>query len=391
MGTKYATVALSGYNSSPPPDDGTQTASNLVTWAGQKSKLTDPIKTQVAAIDAALVLALNTSSRAVTATDSVLASDHLKTLQCSGTFTESLLDASTAGAGFQVYIKNVGTGVITVDRTTATDTIDAVSSAVTLYTLESALFVVNAAANGYNRLVGGSTPDTSPIVHGATDKTKRVRIEVDGLTAGQTRTITMPDEDVTLAAATTSARGTVQLATTAEVQTGTDAAKAVTVAALQNGKAVNGTPQLTTSGTAFDFTIPSWAKQVTLTLTDVSLSGTDNLLVQLGDAGGIENTNYVGCAISANNTSILGTTSLSSGFIIGAGGGGASISGAVTLNLHNPATFTWAATGVCGNSAGSVVTWFGGYKATSQAMTTVRLTRTGTDTFDAGGVNVLYT
>lgn len=233
--------------------------------------------------------------------------------------------------------------------------------------------------------------DTHPVVQGSADSTKKVRIEADGLTAGQTRTITMPDEDVTLAAATTSARGTVQLATTAEVQTGTDAAKAVTVAALQNGKAVNGTPQLTTSGTAFDFTIPSWAKQVTLTLTDVSLSGTDNLLVQLGDAGGIENTNYVGCAISANNTSILGTTSLSSGFIIGAGGGGASISGAVTLNLHNPATFTWAATGVCGNSAGSVVTWFGGYKATSQAMTTVRLTRTGTDTFDAGGVNVLYT
>lgn len=200
MGTKYSTQPIAGYNSSPPPDDGTQVASNLVTWAGTKTKLADPIKTQVAAIDAALVLALNTSSRAVTSTDAVLATDHLKTLECSGTFTETLLDAATAGAGFQVFIKNVGTGVITVDRATATNTVDSVSSVVTLFTLESSLFVVNAAANGYLRLVGGSTPDTSPVVHGATDKTKRLRFEVDGLTSGSTSVLTVPDQSFTVGA-----------------------------------------------------------------------------------------------------------------------------------------------------------------------------------------------
>lgn len=202
MGTKYSTQTITGYNTSPPPDDGTQVASNLVTWAGQKTKLADPIKTLVESINTALVADLNYSSRAVTSTDAVLATDHKKTLQCSGTFTETLLDAATAGAGFHVWIKNNGTGIITVDRATATDTVDSVSSVVTLFTLESSLFVVNAAANGYLRLVGGSTPDTSPIVHGATDKTKRIRVEADGLTTNTTRVWTARDADFDIGAAT---------------------------------------------------------------------------------------------------------------------------------------------------------------------------------------------
>lgn len=41
----YTEVTVSGYNASPPPDDGTAVAANEVTWAGIKSKLADPIKT----------------------------------------------------------------------------------------------------------------------------------------------------------------------------------------------------------------------------------------------------------------------------------------------------------------------------------------------------------
>lgn len=40
----YSEVTISGYNASPPPDDGTQVAANEVTWAGIKTKLSDPIK-----------------------------------------------------------------------------------------------------------------------------------------------------------------------------------------------------------------------------------------------------------------------------------------------------------------------------------------------------------
>ena len=45
--------------------------------------------------------------------------------------------------------------------------------------------------------------DTTPIVKGSVDGTKLVRFEVDGLTTGNTRVITVPDKDLTLAGAWT--------------------------------------------------------------------------------------------------------------------------------------------------------------------------------------------
>ena len=39
----YTAVAISGYNSAPPPDDGSQSASNKLEWAKHKTKLTDPL------------------------------------------------------------------------------------------------------------------------------------------------------------------------------------------------------------------------------------------------------------------------------------------------------------------------------------------------------------
>lgn len=41
----YVSVSAINYNASPPPDDGSQVAANLVTWADIKSKLADVIKT----------------------------------------------------------------------------------------------------------------------------------------------------------------------------------------------------------------------------------------------------------------------------------------------------------------------------------------------------------
>lgn len=51
----YTPQTVSNYNSSPPADNGSQVASNLVTWAGVKTKLTDPLNTLAAAINSALV------------------------------------------------------------------------------------------------------------------------------------------------------------------------------------------------------------------------------------------------------------------------------------------------------------------------------------------------
>lgn len=149
MGAKYSTVTLASYNASPPPDDGTQAASNLVTWAGIKTKIGDPLKTQIAAVDTALVAALNTSCRAISSNDNVLAADHWKTLEVSNGAVITLLDAATAAAGFTTKIVNVGTSVVRITRTTSADFVNGVAIDLNLSPGDSVTLTVNAAANGY--------------------------------------------------------------------------------------------------------------------------------------------------------------------------------------------------------------------------------------------------
>ncbi len=46
----FTTVTVTSYNASPPPDDGSQTAANEVTWSGIKTKLSDPLNTAIASL-----------------------------------------------------------------------------------------------------------------------------------------------------------------------------------------------------------------------------------------------------------------------------------------------------------------------------------------------------
>src|SRR6185437_4691259 len=45
MGNPFTSATVASYNSNPPPDDGSQIASNIVAWATSKTKLSDTIKT----------------------------------------------------------------------------------------------------------------------------------------------------------------------------------------------------------------------------------------------------------------------------------------------------------------------------------------------------------
>lgn len=47
----YTSVSISGYNSSPPPDDGTTGSNNTVEWDKHKTKLADPVKTLAESMD----------------------------------------------------------------------------------------------------------------------------------------------------------------------------------------------------------------------------------------------------------------------------------------------------------------------------------------------------
>lgn len=149
----------------------------------------------------------------------------------------------------------------------------------------------------------------------------------------------------------------------------------------------SGTAVASTSGTSIDFTsIPSWVKRITVMFNGVSLSGTANPYIQLGDSGGIETSGYT----SGSFSSALGTTGFSSAFAINSATAAYLIFGTMTISLLDSATNLWVATGTFGSGSG--IAWFiGGAKSTSATLDRVRITTSnGTDTFDAGSVNILY-
>lgn len=54
MSCSYTPVSITGYNASPPPDDGTEVSGNVIKWSNHKDKLGDPLKTAIEAIDSNL-------------------------------------------------------------------------------------------------------------------------------------------------------------------------------------------------------------------------------------------------------------------------------------------------------------------------------------------------
>jgi hypothetical protein len=158
------------------------------------------------------------------------------------------------------------------------------------------------------------------------------------------------------------------------------------------GRMVLGTSQNTTSGTSIDFTsIPSWVKKITLMFNGVSTAGagTNIVQVQLGTSGGVEVTGYSGRSAYVNSGA-GGDNPMSAGFsLYGSGGAANTNNGAITIYLMG--SNTWACSGNVSGSSSSVTCFISGVKALSGVLDRLRLTTaSGTDTFDAGSVNILY-
>ena len=150
----------------------------------------------------------------------------------------------------------------------------------------------------------------------------------------------------------------------------------------------SGTAVASTSGTSIDFTsIPSWVKRVTVMFNGVSTNGTSSLLIQLGDAGGIETTGYVSNCFRFYTS---GTTQASTaGFIVwNTAAVGDIARGLVTIDLLDTSN-TWVSSGLLADVSNANMS--SGSKATSATLDRIRITTTnGTDTFDAGSINILY-
>ena len=140
------------------------------------------------------------------------------------------------------------------------------------------------------------------------------------------------------------------------------------------------------TSTSVDFTgVPSGVKRITVMFSGVSTSGTSNIQVQLGDSGGIETTGYSG-SVGTRGGEVFN----SAGFQVTRSQTAATTgSGLITLCLLGSNTF--ACSGTWSAAATDAPTLFAGAKTLSDTLTQVRITTVnGTDTFDAGTINILY-
>jgi hypothetical protein len=155
-------------------------------------------------------------------------------------------------------------------------------------------------------------------------------------------------------------------------------------------KIVQGASVATTSGTAFDFTsIPSWVKRITVMFNGVSTNGSSIVQIQIG-SGSFTTTGYLGTGFIAADASTPAVVNMSSGFLT-SGFGAATYVRQGGITLANFSGNTWVAFGVVGQSESTRINMTGGSLALSGTLDRVRLTTVnGTDTFDAGSVNILY-
>ena len=155
---------------------------------------------------------------------------------------------------------------------------------------------------------------------------------------------------------------------------------------------VSGTAVASTSGTSIDFTgIPSTAKRITVMFNGVSTAGAGSniVLVQLGDSGGVETTGYTGRSAYVNGGA-GGDQANSTGFqLYGSGGAANTNNGSMIISLLG--SNTWVMQGVISGSTTSVCCFVSGAKALSDTLDRVRITTVnGTDTFDAGTINIMW-
>ena len=146
------------------------------------------------------------------------------------------------------------------------------------------------------------------------------------------------------------------------------------------------------TGTSIDFTgIPSWVKRITVMFDGVSTNGSSTVQVQLGTGVGptFTTSGYLGSSGAMQTASTL-TELNGTGFKVDANHNSAAVLHGAAL-LAKITGNTWTLLSILGESNGPRMNHAGGSIALAAGLTAIRITTVnGTDTFDAGSVNILY-
>jgi hypothetical protein len=146
---------------------------------------------------------------------------------------------------------------------------------------------------------------------------------------------------------------------------------------------------LSASGsTSVDFTsMPSWINIITVTFRNISTNSNSNLLVQLGTSSGVTTSGYVSTSIDFDGSGSV-TTSSTSGFVMKVNPSSNIING--TMTIAYTGSNAWVNNHTASNST-TIMQVGGGTIALGGTLDRVRITTvSGSDTFNAGTLNVLY-
>jgi hypothetical protein len=155
------------------------------------------------------------------------------------------------------------------------------------------------------------------------------------------------------------------------------------------GVITSGTAVASTSGTSIDFTsIPSWVKRITVLFNGVSLNGSANIFIQLGTSGGVVSTGYTSTSITLNDASGSAGSSSTSAFLVFDGTASYVFQGSCVINLVSSNSYVSSHSYLI-NTTNIVIG--SGSISLGGTLDRVRITTSnGTDTFDAGSINILY-
>ena len=134
MGNAYTSVSVTSYNSNPPADDGSQVAANRVQWSTHITKIGNPLKTAIEAINTnantAFTKMFGHAGVTATATNyTVTAADQGKLVKVTASATITTPDATVVGSPFSFGVLNLHSGNITLDGS-GSQTVDGVASIV---------------------------------------------------------------------------------------------------------------------------------------------------------------------------------------------------------------------------------------------------------------------
>jgi hypothetical protein len=275
------------------------------------------------------------------------------------------------------YVKTTGVLIITVPTGG-----DKGSGTFAAWTLSFAATGANSAGDISNTAAGNI------VATNVQDAIDELDTEKAGLSANNTFTGSNDFQDIT---ATSIENTPIGASTPSTANVTALTATSIAIGANNIRAIILGTAQATTSGTSKDFTsIPSWVKKITMMFAAFSTNGASPPLVQLGTSSGIESTGYVGAG--SNIAGGVGTLNYTTGAGIGAAtSAGYTFNGILSICLVDSATNTWVISGIFGQSGINQTATCGSSKSLSATLDRIRLTTVnGTDTFDAGSINILY-